>query len=45
MIAAGDLFNLFKNNVISNSEVDQIPIYGVMRVTGDEQGDYIFIKK
>ncbi|MFC2106809.1 caspase family protein [Bacteroidota bacterium] len=38
------LFNSFRRAVISNSVTDQVPQYGSIHMTGDEGGEFIFIK-
>jgi hypothetical protein len=42
-LSASDLFNSFREAVLNNSP--NIPQYGVIQNTGDEGGDYIFIKR
>ena len=42
-ISAGDLFGSFREAVLNNSP--NIPQYGVIQDTGDEGGDFIFIKR
>lgn len=42
-LSAGELFNSFKIAVMNNS--DNAPQYGVIADSGDEGGDFIFIKK
>lgn len=44
-LTSEDLFAKFKNAVINNSPNSQIPQFGVIQNTGDEGGDFIFIKK
>jgi len=44
-ISSEQLFNSFKVAVINNSANGQIPQYGEVKQTGDEGGDFIFIKK
>lgn len=39
------LFFSFKEAVINNSPLSQIPQYGEIRESGDEGGDFIFIKR
>ena len=39
------LFNQFKNVVINNSPLRQVPQYGEIREAGDEGGDFIFIRR
>ena len=43
-LTSEDLFNKFKKAVINNSPNSQIPQFGVIQNTGDEGGDFIFIK-
>lgn len=42
-LSAGELFNSFREAVLNNSP--NIPQYGVVQNTGDEGGDFIFIKR
>jgi hypothetical protein len=42
-ISASELFNSFREAVLNNSP--NIPQYGVIQDTGDEGGDFIFIKR
>ena len=42
-LSAGELFNSFREAVLNNSP--NIPQYGVIQNTGDEGGDFIFIKR
>jgi hypothetical protein len=44
-LSSEELFNSFKVAVINNSANGQIPQYGEVKQTGDEGGDFIFIKK
>lgn len=44
-LSAEQLFASFKTAVINNSSNHQVPQYGVISDTGDEGGDFIFIKK
>jgi len=44
-ISAEQLFYSFKTAVINNSANNQIPQFGEIRETGDEGGDFIFVKK
>lgn len=44
-ISSEQLFASFKTAVINNSLNNQIPQFGEIRETGDEGGDFIFIKK
>jgi hypothetical protein len=39
------LFASFKIAVINNSSIGQVPQYGEIKETGDEGGDFIFIRK
>jgi len=39
------LFMSFRTAVINNSPLQQIPQYGEIRETGDEGGDFIFIRR
>lgn len=43
--SAEQLFYSFKTAVINNSANNQIPQFGEIRETGDEGGDFIFVKK
>ena len=42
---AEELFTSFRIAVINNSPNSQIPLYGDIKDTGDEGGDFIFIQK
>lgn len=42
-LSAGELFNSFREAVLNNSP--NIPQYGVIQDTGDEGGDFIFIRR
>jgi len=42
---AEELFTSFRIAVINNSPNSQIPLYGDIKDTGDEGGDFIFIRK
>jgi len=44
-LPAEQLFSSFKAAVINNSPNGQVPQFGEIRETGDEGGDFIFIKK
>lgn len=44
-MSAEQLFHSFKIAVINNSPNGQIPQFGVIKETGDEGGDFLFIKK
>jgi len=44
-ISAEQLFASLKLAVINNSPQDQVPQFGEVRETGDEGGDFIFVKK
>ncbi len=44
-LSAEQLFASFKIAVINNSPMDQVPQYGEVKETGDEGGDFIFVKK
>ncbi len=44
-LSSEQLFTSFRTAVINNSPINQIPQYGEIRQTGDEGGDFIFIKK
>ena len=43
-LSAEQLFSSFKLAVINNSPQDQVPQFGEIKETGDEGGDFIFIK-
>ena len=43
-ISAEKLFSLFKEAVIYNSPIEQVPQYGVVQQAGDEGGDFIFVR-
>jgi len=42
---AGELFNSLKEAVTNNSPTRQRPLYGVIQQTGDEGGEFIFVKR
>jgi len=42
---AQKLFISFKEAVINNSPINQIPLYGVINEAGDEGGDFIFTRR
>lgn len=44
-LSSEQLFASFKIAVINNSPDEQVPQYGEVKETGDEGGDFIFIKK
>ncbi|MFC2113946.1 caspase domain-containing protein [Bacteroidota bacterium] len=44
-LPAEKLFISFKDAVINNSPVNQVPQYGEIREAGDEGGDFIFIRR
>jgi len=44
-LSAEQLFMSFKAAVINNSANNQIPQFGEIRETGDEGGDFIFVKR
>jgi len=44
-LPAEQLFSSFKMAVINNSSEDQVPQFGEVKETGDEGGDFIFIRK
>jgi serine/threonine protein kinase len=45
-MTAGNFFQSFKENVINNSNVKGlVPQYGILNSTGDEGGDFIFVRK
>lgn len=44
-LSAEELFSTFKTAVINNSANGQVPQFGEIKETGDEGGDFIFIKK
>lgn len=44
-ISAEQLFYSFKTAVINNSANNQIPQFGEIRETGDEGGDFIFVRR
>ncbi len=43
-LTAGELFNSFKIAVINNSPNSQLPQYGAISQSGDEGGDFIFLR-
>ena len=44
-LSAEQLFSSFKVAVINNSSNGQVPQFGEIRESGDEGGNFIFIKK
>jgi len=44
-LSAEQLFSSFKLAVINNSPENQVPQYGEVKETGDEGGDFIFIRR
>lgn len=42
---AGSLYNGIKEPITNNSPTRQRPIYGVIQQTGDEGGEFIFVKR
>lgn len=44
-ISADQLFSSMRAAVINNSSVQQVPQFGQIKESGDEGGDFIFIKK
>ena len=44
-LTSEQLFTSFRTAVINNSPVNQIPQFGEIRQSGDEGGDFIFIKR
>lgn len=42
---AGSLYNSIKMPVSNNSPISQRPVYGVIQQTGDEGGEFIFMKR
>ncbi len=44
-LSAEQLFASFKMAVINNSTLGQVPQYGEVKETGDEGGDFIFVRK
>lgn len=42
-LSSGELYNSFRDAVLNNSP--NIPLYGVIQDTGDEGGEFIFIKR
>lgn len=45
MLASEELFRTFKLAVINNSPNGQVPQYGAIGQSGDEGGDFIFVKR
>lgn len=43
-VSAMELFNSFRNDVIASSPNGQVPLYGEVGSTGDEGGEFIFIR-
>lgn len=44
-LTSQDLFARFKIAVLNNSPLNQVPQYGVVQGSGDEGGDFIFVRK
>ena len=44
-LTSQDLFAKFKIAVLNNSPLNQVPQYGVVQGSGDEGGDFIFVRK
>ena len=44
-LTSQDLFSRFKVAVMNNSVLNQVPQYGVVQGSGDEGGDFIFVRK
>ena len=44
-LSSEKLFISFREAVVNNSPINQIPQYGEIRETGDEGGDFIFIRE
>jgi len=44
-LTSQDLFSKFKVAVMNNRVLNQVPQYGVVQGSGDEGGDFIFVKK
>jgi hypothetical protein len=44
-LTSEQLFVSFRTAVINNSPIKQVPQYGEIRESGDEGGDFVFIKK
>ncbi|MFH2047298.1 MAG: S41 family peptidase [Pseudomonadota bacterium] len=44
-LSSEELFSSFRQAVINNSPVNQIPQFGEIREAGDEGGDFIFFRK
>ena len=44
-LTSQDLFAKFKIAVMNNSPLNQVPQYGTVQGSGDEGGDFIFVKK
>jgi len=45
VISSSELFTSFRDAVINNSPMRQVPQFGDIRETGDEGGDFIFVIK
>lgn len=45
LLSADQLFRTFKTAVINNSPNGQVPQYGPIAQTGDEGGDFVFLRK
>jgi len=44
-LSSQELFTSFRTAVINNSYTHQVPQYGEIRQTGDEGGDFIFVRR
>ncbi len=44
-LPAAQLYTSFREAVINNSAVGQVPQYGEIRETGDEGGYFIFVRR
>jgi WD40 repeat protein len=44
-LSSEELFIRFKNTVMDNSNLPNVPQFGVIQNVGDEGGDFIFVKK
>jgi hypothetical protein len=44
-LSSEQLFSSFREAVINNSPISQVPQFGEIRETGDEGGDFIFVRR
>ena len=44
-LLAQDLYARLRNTVVYNSPMKQIPNYGVIPLAGDQDGDFVFVRR